>query len=332
MWTERFPFCSAFDGTPTRVSREELEKTVASLDFPAPETLNPRTPEWASRAIRSLLSKPEERYVSAAAFLDSLRGASQPQVQGMARINDLQTHLATVYGERNRNAPISQMIHHCLAAIASYRDFYRRPRTQDEWMGGLVQAFAWLCGTFSLLGLRIEDVLFLKLPSMCPYCRERPCICSDSVSAKEREERFVADMVSLGWPRTEGGAPPQFTIAGYCALLEDVYGFRAPNTDWTGFSLYRIYEGGLAALRSVDSGSYTAERQARAKLVSGLADVAVGILMLCTAGGIEGTELERRFWETYSSCPFCKLIPCACPPPESSEQRQQDGRPGPDPG
>lgn len=179
----------------------------------------------------------------------------------------------------------------------------------------------------------ISEIVWEKYPSICLYCKTKPCSCTAILNAKSKlTERPDVGEKSQNRPET---------LDDWCKMFDEIYGNIHAGISIEDLSLHLFEETGEVAheitrLTEIINGSRTEEK--RRDFFYEVADVFSWICSLVNkinhayfepaarhfekvrgADGetIQTETLSQIIWSTYGSprgliCPLCKSGPCEC--------------------
>lgn len=225
-------------------------------------------------------------------------------------INEFQTYMAGLYGQVNSKRTIDYLYGYLSRSVAYLGKNLAQNKVEDQ---HFMRALSWLFSVANYYDLKLQNCLFSRFPSICPYCLTSPCICFKTKkqpasfipaykASKERVERFsVFTNTNRDW-----------SLSSATSTLAKIY----PNNEIIWHHAGPWY---LVAKMQEEIGEL---HEAMSKFASGeksistieeeLADTFAWILsawsITCPSRSLDDAMVDYY----YQGCAVCKKYPCIC--------------------
>ncbi len=206
----------------------------------------------------------------------------------------------SIYGARNDEiySP-SDILLHVIEEMAELAEHLRK-EDRESVVKNIPDVFGWLlafCNTCEPTGIDLENAVWHKYPSVCPYClQEKNCTCIS------QELKYKDDRELLEKYRNRMKQKP-FILDGWQQMFERIYG-RVNKIKFQVQIWFHLFEEIGEISRAFRLGP-------RAELEAELADAFAWLVAACNKLQISLSEVT---WQTYpGKCRTCLKEKCQCP-------------------
>ncbi len=169
-----------------------------------------------------------------------------------------------------------------------------RKDNRDKLKLNLLISFSWLLAVANRLHINLEDELWARFPTRCPYCAKAPCQCQKVKSAPVK-------------PRERPGAKRPKTLAAFQTMFRSIYPPERRTLPDAGVHLAEETGEVSEAIHNflgehlpVQFDDVTLEMADWVSCVFGVAN---------SAGLDLALELSRHY---HNNCHICHAMPCRC--------------------
>jgi len=231
------------------------------------------------------------------------------------RLNDLYKMIAHTYGEQNAQRPPSATFSHFVEVCGMLTVHSRNKKREGvTFIDALCKAWGWyfpLMAKFKVSN--IEELVFRKFPSACPYCRMKPH--QDKACKTTRGTTKTVDHEALRQAYLKNAAAMPATIDGWQQMFAEIYP-RSVDDARSGRSALGLFEelGELAeAVRVFDQYPKYFAGEA-ADVFSYLMGLANEYELLVRQDRDAAFSLEEELIKRYPGlCTQCGNVVCICP-------------------
>ncbi len=208
-------------------------------------------------------------------------------------INQFQSHLKGVFGQRNSSRPLTEV---CLLLLASFGHLNKAVRTGNSEVIKFQSAsvFAWMCALCTKLSFSLEEIFWSHFPGVCPYCACSVCDSTRHMVPKAR--RDVSGFASASSP-------------GFMDELQTIMQIIYPGNQLIGSASHlveEIAEVAAAILFFQETRSSKAVEELKLELADCLAH-------LFAVANCAGFKLEASVTAFYANgCRSCGQDVCVC--------------------
>lgn len=238
-------------------------------------------------------------------------------------LDDLYLMTARMYQNRNEERSVAATANHFVEMCAALTGPARtKHRDELDVADALCKALGWFFPLMAKLRVRsLEELIFLKYPSVCPYCRQSPH--KEAICKTVRGTESTVDHSALGEAQRQHAGRRPVTLEEWRQMFDNIYPRSLPDVTNGRSALGLFEELGelLEAVRVFDRYPKYLAGEA-ADVFSYLMGFASEHVLHEASRGRE-FDLEHEFLRRYPGmCRQCGFHICVCPPiPQSTVGR-----------